>query len=204
MVKHTKISNRKSQISNALRLKNHSWLSFHFPFKKNPTHKQAGFTLLELMVVITMSAVMAGGGLFAFTQYSRSQAFNQGIEQLKLAYDQARNNAISNVKPDVCNTTSVLRGYRVTLESDSISLITHCTIAGADITTSNMVKSQKLPPGVKLRNWGNCSGVEYQVITGNVAYRGTDSLPCPLEIYHEADPDLDHTIEIGADGRLVL
>lgn len=164
----------------------------------------SGFTLLELMVVFSLTTLMAGGGFFAFTQYARSQSFNQGVEQIRLTYEQARNFAIANVKPkDECITdgfgASILKGYRVELESDTLFLITECT--SGDTSVLN-----KLPDGVKLRNIGGgaptaCSGVEFQVITGNVnATSGT--LPCTIEVYHENDDNLIRSITIAQDGRI--
>ncbi len=161
---------------------------------------QSGFTILELMVVFSLSAVIAGGGFFAFTKYSQSQAFNHGIDQLKLVYDQARNSAISNVKPGQdCTDTSTLKGYRVDLDEDTLTLVIECLNGGvqADVT-----KDDQLPSRVKLSGFEACSGVEYQVITGNVV--GTSgSLPCTMEIYHEADStNLKKELVIGVDGRM--
>ncbi len=161
---------------------------------------QSGFTILELMVVFSLSAVIAGGGFFAFTKYSQSQSFNQGIDQLKLMYEQARNSAISNVKPGLdCADTSTLKGYRVDLDDDTITLVTECMSGGAQM---DIKKESQLPNRVKLSGPEACTGVEYQVITGNVVAT-SGSLPCSMEIYHEADSsNLIKELVIGVDGRM--
>lgn len=167
-------------------------------------HSDKGFTLLELLVVFSLTALMAGGGFFAFTQYVRSQSFNQGVEQIRLTYEQARNFAISNVKPeDECSSdsnVSILRGYRVDLTQDSLVLVVGCS-TGDSPTYIN------LPADVRLRNPGGdsptaCSGIEFEVITGNVRPTGGRTLPCEVEVYHEDDSNLVKSMTIAQDGRL--
>jgi type II secretory pathway pseudopilin PulG len=165
------------------------------------TQSNSGFSLLELMVVFSLTTVLGGGGFFAFTQYSQAQEFNRGVEMLTLSYDLARNSAISNVKPESeCSSssqsTSVLEGYRVDVTEDSISLVTDCT--GSEVS-----KSQVLPKSVKIIGYLQCTGVLYKTISGNVLNtRG--SLPCTMEIYHDGNDGLSKEIIISPDGRLTI
>jgi Tfp pilus assembly protein FimT len=164
--------------------------------------KTAGFTLLELMVVFSLTTMLAGGGFFSFAKYSQSQEFNRGLEMVTLTYDLARNSAISNVKPESecsssAQSTTVLEGYRVDLTDSSVTLVTDCNV-------TDVLKVQKLPPNVKIRNSQNCSGVIYKTITGNVVISNR-TLPCTMEISHNADPEnLFRTVVVTPEGRLSI
>jgi prepilin-type N-terminal cleavage/methylation domain-containing protein len=159
----------------------------------------AGFTLIELMVVFALSAVMAGGGFFAFTKYARSQELNRAMEEFKLSYEQARNYAISNVKPiGDCDTASTLRGYRIDLTNTTHRIVLECT-SGDKVTVHN------LPDRVRLRNVGggnptDCNGIEFQVITGNVK----GPVPCTIQIYHQDVTGSAVDINISQDGRVTF
>lgn len=161
-----------------------------------------GFTLLELMVVFSLTTVLAGGGFFAFTKYSQSQDLNRGIEALTLTYDLARNSALSNVKPESecsssVNSTSILEGYRVDLTQDSVTLVTDCTV-------TDVQKTQQLPQSVKIQNPHLCSGIIYKTISGNVV-NTNGSLPCTMSVYHEGDREtLTKYIQITPDGRVSI
>jgi Tfp pilus assembly protein FimT len=184
------------------------FISSLFLFTRRKSHSfpkpkaEAGFSLLELMVVFSLTTILSGGGFFAFTKYSQSQEFNQGIAALSLTYDLARNSSISNVKPESeCSSsdlsTSVLEGYRVDLYEDKIELVTDCS-------ATDVSKTQPLPASVKIRNAQRCSGILYKPVSGNVL-NTQGSLPCNFELYHEADSEnLVRQVEITPDGRLTI
>lgn len=175
--------------------------------------QQDGFTLLELLVAISISVLIAGGGFFSFIEYSRSQALHQAVNDVQFAYVQARNNAISNVKPGngTCNTSSTLLGYQVVLGQDSggsyytVELV--CLNGGITETAG---EKQYLPSDVKMKGvtgtLAACSGVKYTVINGNVSPAVPETqIPCTFEIYHDADAqNLKQLITIENDGMVTL
>ncbi len=166
-----------------------------------------GFSLLELMVAITASALIAGGGFFAFIQYSRSQSHSQTIENIRYAYTEARNSAISNVKVDRIGSTptncGTLMGYRVNLSATSYEIQIVClNNTGSQVVTGNPVS---LPSGIRLSGANQCSGLGYRVITGNVTtFSGSTTLPCTFEVLHDSDSSLRKTITIENDGNLTI
>lgn len=170
---------------------------------KNILLDNRGLSLLELMVAVSLTVLLAGGGFFSFINYSRSQAHSQTVQNIKFAYTQARNNAISNVKPqENCQT---LRNYRIILQPQSYTVEVVCLdAAGVANGTGTEIP---LPNGIVLEGVSgsleNCSGVGYRVITGNVIPDGTDTtLPCSFSIKHTDDAGLSETITVQNDGML--
>ncbi len=163
----------------------------------------SGFSLLELLVVISLTSVLAGGGFFAFTQYARTQTMNQAVEGIKLVYDQARNYAVSNVKPEHVGDNGcvldgeTLKGYRVDLSTNTYTLVINCK----DIEPPSIVS--KLPSDITIDDTDRCSGVEFVVLTGDVK-PSPGGLPCRFKVKHEQDSNLNKEIEIQKNGRLVI
>lgn len=62
--------------------------------KKN-TRFQAGFTLLELMVVLTIIVVLSGGGIAAFVSYGRNQTIDTTAREIANMLISARSRAQS-------------------------------------------------------------------------------------------------------------
>lgn len=163
----------------------------------------SGLSLLELMVAVSLTVLLAGGGFFSFVNYSRSQAHSQTVQNIKFAYVQARNNAISNVKPtENCVT---LRNYRIILQSNSYRVEVVCLDAagvaagsGTDIPLPNGIVMEGVSGTLE-----NCSGIGYRVITGNVTPDGpSTTLPCSFVIQHQDDENLTETITIQSDGMI--
>ncbi len=78
----------------------------------------SGFTLIEIIVVFAVLAVISAAGLASFVIYSRQQALSTQANTLTSVINQARSNAISQVKPSTkCIGPSplTLDGYIVTL-----------------------------------------------------------------------------------------
>ncbi len=83
--------------------------------------RNRGFTLIEILVVFTVTSILASVGFASFVSYSRNQQVTQAANDMKLLINQARFNAISTVKVNrdsQDNTIScgneTLLGYSVT------------------------------------------------------------------------------------------
>ncbi len=73
-----------------------------------------GFTLVELLVVVSMISIISGLGFASLSSYSRQQTVTQAAEDIKQDINLARFNAISAVKPSgQCGTSDTLTGYRL-------------------------------------------------------------------------------------------
>jgi prepilin-type N-terminal cleavage/methylation domain-containing protein len=70
-----------------------------------------GFTLVELLVVISVGAVLSAVGFASYMRYSASQAVTQAARDVKLAIERAKFNATSTVKPPACTNNDPLNSY---------------------------------------------------------------------------------------------
>lgn len=78
--------------------------------------KPKGFTLIEMIVVITVIAIISSVGIASFVDYSRNQEVNKAVSDMANILQEARSRATSQVKPDVvaCRNNTLSR-YRVAL-----------------------------------------------------------------------------------------
>lgn len=81
---------------------------------KSNTH---GFTLIELIIVFTIFTILSGVGVASFVTYSRSQAVDNSLRELKTTLLTARSRALSQLKGTNCgnNVNLQLLGYEVVM-----------------------------------------------------------------------------------------
>lgn len=75
---------------------------------------QRGFTLIELIVVLSILAILSTLGIAAFINYSRIQALNAAASDFETTLKTAKSRAQSQVKPASCAGQS-LDGYAVAI-----------------------------------------------------------------------------------------
>lgn len=74
---------------------------------------KTGFTLIEILVGLTIVTVLFGTGFASYREFARRQILNSSYGKLGSALSLARQLALSGDKPEACPTNSVLNGYRV-------------------------------------------------------------------------------------------
>lgn len=84
------------------------------------TSSSKGFTFIELIVVIAVTAVLGTMGFASLASYNQTQQVVTTTQDIKTLLQQARSKAISQVKPAACPTdlsnpsnNSALQGYEV-------------------------------------------------------------------------------------------
>lgn len=158
---------------------------------KNPSpnqdiwEKQTGFTLIEILVVFTIVAILAGIGIASFVSYSRSQQVNQSAGDIKLLVNHAKFNALSVVKsaPNQSGTiiscqAASLIGYTIdVILPDRIVLTQVCD----EVTPPNRsIETITLPSGISIVSalpTADCSKVTFNSLSAVVS--GT---PCAIKI----------------------
>lgn len=80
-------------------------------------HKK-GFTLLELVVAMSISAIILQMGIANYQRFNRTQTLNNTGLGVKNALKDAQTKAIAAVKPDTCAVSSTLDYYEMTLLDD--------------------------------------------------------------------------------------
>ena len=88
-----------------------------------------GFTLIEMIVAISIAAFMLGTGMLAYTRVARKQTLDQATAGVAQILTQARANALSGKKQ---NCTATLLGWQVTFTASNYTLGEVCT-AGSPI-----------------------------------------------------------------------
>ena len=74
----------------------------------------AGFTLVELIVVISVAAVISVIGIAAFVSFNQSQSLNAAAGDIANMFSLAKSRAASGVKPTPCESQT-LNGYQISI-----------------------------------------------------------------------------------------
>jgi prepilin-type N-terminal cleavage/methylation domain-containing protein len=83
--------------------------------------KNAGFTLIELIVAVTIMALLSTFGIAGFVSYSRAQSLNTATQDFVTALQSAKAATASQVKPTTCASTGVFQGYQIHITSSANS-----------------------------------------------------------------------------------
>jgi prepilin-type N-terminal cleavage/methylation domain-containing protein len=73
-------------------------------------HAQRGFTMIELLAVVTIMLLILGGGIASFIQFNERQQMVQAVDQVQSFLRAAQTRARISEKPPACDT---LQGYTV-------------------------------------------------------------------------------------------
>ncbi len=81
---------------------------------------QIGFTLIEMLVTITIMMLMLGGGLVAYINFNQKQTVLSSVKTVQTALRSAQTKAKNGEKPPGCG---VLDAYQVTIATNTNELI---------------------------------------------------------------------------------
>ena len=105
--------------------------------------KELGFTLIELVISLTVIATLSTIGIAAFVNQSKASALQSGAAEFYSALNVAKSRAMSQVKPDNYCTGRTLDGYSVVIDSTTTFKI-NVNCGGNDF----LVSSGKLPANI--------------------------------------------------------
>lgn len=160
-----------------------------------------GFTLLELTIAFGIIGLLSVVGFSSFTSYSRRQILDQSATQVRSAMEQAKFNALSKVKPEVCNPDYPISGYEFRICTDSdvscegdYEVSALCTTAPG--FTDTEILSGEFPSSVNLVESGDtCTSFVYNILNG---YEG-ESCEVVLSAYSNT-----RRIVVDATGGIVV
>ena len=140
----------------------------------------SGFSLIELLVVITISLILLGGGIAAFTNFSDKRAVITAVDELKTLFQSAQ----AKARAGDLGGCEQLSGYRVQTylngSNAEASLQAECTAGTAEtarvssfsngVTISPNIDTlfQVLNAGVQLPD--NASSLDITVANGTNNY----------------------------------
>lgn len=142
-----------------------------------------GFTLLELLVVISIIAILTVVSVPSFNEYSKSQKLNDAASNLQSVLRQAQNNAQTGTTCNISGTAYKASSWVVTLNSDKYSVSPACDFSSVAGPTPTQPPSQQypLPSGVIISDvkntTTNCSWLDDPVIplTAEISYKNLSS-----------------------------
>lgn len=80
---------------------------------RNTSYTKKGFTLIELIVVFSITTILSTLGVASFVAFSRQEAVTTGTSELKTMLNRAKSLTLSQVKPGQCSDTQQFNGYKV-------------------------------------------------------------------------------------------
>jgi len=157
---------------------------------KKTSKLNQGFTLIELVVVLSVIAILSTVGIAAFVNYSRTQTLNTAVLDLVSMLNVAKSRSMSQVKPagGDCVTHS-LDGYKVTISPpQSYNLDAVCEGFSAEIERENLPVNISFEEGIQTQ-------FLFRTLTGGVESPGTITINGYNKI---------KTITIYSDGRIIM
>ena len=109
--------------------------------------KQNGYTLIEILVVITIMTTLFSFGYANFRDFSRRQTLQGAVKQVQGSLRKAQQSALSGVKPDdpKCNNPQTLNGYGFKIESSLSQYSVFADCSGGNAQIGSLVD---LPSGI--------------------------------------------------------
>ena len=162
----------------------------------------AGFTIIELLVVITMVGLVSGVGMFSLVNYGNTQSLEQTASNVKGVFDEAKFNSLSAVVRDKdANGNSItcignLSSYKVdiissSVEQDRVELFMECG------SSTSLVKTYTFPENINIWVDTTCDEVEYEAVSLEAS--ALPLLPCVVSIEGYG---MTKTLTIDAFGNL--
>lgn len=103
---------------------------------------KTGFTLIEILVGLSIVALLFVGGYASYREFARRQVLDNSFEELRSDLNLAQQKALSGEKPSGC--TGTLLGYKVGFTQTSYSVAASCSLGEV------VVRQFSLPNGVVL------------------------------------------------------
>ena len=102
---------------------------------------QAGYTLLEVLIVLVITTALFFGGFATYREFSRRQILNATYKELGTNLSLAREFAMSGEKPSGC--TGILSGYSVSFTGTGYTIAAVCS-------STVIVRSLTLTSGITI------------------------------------------------------
>lgn len=136
----------------------------------NNRKSQKGFTLIELMIAIGVTAIIGTLGIAGFSNYNQVQALNTAGNDIATILNVARSRALSQVKLGLTCKTEVLEGYgvEISVDENTYSLKIYCPRP----TNKEEIEKKILPQGVKFKTQDTTTSFFFPVLTGGVEASG--------------------------------
>lgn len=142
--------------------------------------RRQGFSLIELLVAISIAGTLIALGIANYRGYSQRQSLESVVRSVKSDFRLAQEYASIGKKPTVCDSNSTLSGYRFErVDNQSYKISAVCP----PISPNPVIKTANLPSGytyslspTSITFKALSMGLEDFGITGNAYFTINDSL----------------------------
>lgn len=133
-----------------------------------------GFTLLELLVVISIMAILTVIAVPSFNEYSKNQKLNDAANNLQSVLRQAQNNAQTGTVCTIGGNTYTASSWKIIFNASNYSVSPVCI---GVLPPTPVSQQYSLPSGViisAVKNKDNCGelseGVSYKNLSSEVVF----------------------------------
>lgn len=163
---------------------------------------EKGFTLIEVIVVVSVAAILTTVGIASFSSYNQTEKVKTASLELVNALNTAKARAQSQEKPSSCNP---LNGYKVEFcysggcgGATTYSYVLYA-VCGAN---SVSVYNTKFPQGISIDTTNTtANSFSFRTFTGAVEFGGVN--PSVIKV-KDTNSSLTKTINVYSDGRIIL
>ncbi len=134
----------------------------------------SGFSLVELLIVISIIGFLSAAGLASYLNFSRAQLLNQAAEKLVSDLRLAQSLASSGQKPSLCLLAGKLSGYSLVISSPTTYyLLVECGLSEND--PDAIIKEESISDSLSMSGF---SEVKFNVLRQGVVFNplGSNSL----------------------------
>lgn len=151
---------------------------------------KAGFTLLEVLIVLVIVGILAALGLGGYTRWRASSAVGEGTQVFTQAVNAARTGA---------KRLNTCQEIRLTATSASPSL-TLRAYPGSSCSGTPTIRTLLLPAGVQASLDSGANSLAF-----TAPYGSTDASPAQFQVYWAANPSITRLVRItGIFGKVIV
>jgi len=129
---------------------------------------RSGLSLIEILVVITLTAVLSVVGLASYINFNRRETVNQSSRKIVQDLRLAQSLTINNQKPVDCGADDILKGYLFKITGNSYQILAECSKGEPFV-----IKTDSVPDNLILTGF---SQIKFKVLRGGVEFTGGQSL----------------------------
>lgn len=163
---------------------------------KNVKWKIQAFTLIELLIILTITAFLFTIGFAQYRSFARRQVLTNAHEKLKSDLNLARQLALSGEKIN-CTSGTTLEGYKITVTNTTrYTINAQCRDLNNSITSPRANEVEENLP----------SGITLTYTTGNILFKvigqGTDLSSSAILTLSQSGNQLTKTVTITKEGLI--